>query len=95
MIKPPISPLGGNKVTGKHYAVDKATGQRKIIGGYAVFLVDEYKGWEIERHVGGFVARKNTKEGMEVETMAYPHLASVKRSIDAYQRDAQKKYGVS
>lgn len=85
--------LGGKRVTGKH-AIDKVTGLPKVIGGYAVFLVDIYKGWEIERHVGGFVASSTTREGMDVETMTYPSLRAVRRSVDAFRENAKQQYGI-
>lgn len=95
MNKPAFPTLGGKQIKGKYLARDKATGLPKTVNGYAVYLVDEYNGWEVERHIGGFVGSTTTKEGMEVSTMTYPHLARVRKAIDAFNRDAHKKYGVN
>uniref|UniRef100_A0A6M3J2K4 Uncharacterized protein n=1 Tax=viral metagenome TaxID=1070528 RepID=A0A6M3J2K4_9ZZZZ len=80
--------------TARNWRKRNPDGTQKTIHGYAVAVVDHYKGWEITRHWGGFVGKTRTPEGMDIETIVYPFSKKVRKAIDAMEEHLKEKYGV-
>ena len=72
----------------------KPDGTYKTIHGYAVLEMEEYRGWRVRRHWGGWIAEKTIDGGAVIETQAFPKRILLLRSINAWEQHAKDKYGI-